>query len=415
MKDFVSAWMFFGCAASKMGYDLMPLADATSLRSLSLLRTLVGFQTVSRESNLPLIEYVRDYLQRMGVESRLVFHEEGRKANLFATLGPADRPGIVLSGHTDVVPVDGQEWSCDPFTLSRRGSRFLGRGVADMKGFLAVALASAPRFLERDLQIPIHFALSCDEEVGCVGVRPLIRELAAMPVKPAMCFVGEPTSMNVVVAHKGKKYLRVHVHGFECHSSVSPRGVNAVEYAAEAIAHIRSIGRELAARGPFDQGYDVPHTTAHVGVVNGGTALNIVPKDCRFDFEFRHLPEDDPEMLVNRIKAFVAERLEPEMRAVRPETGFEWQEMSAFPGMDTPESTDVVRLAKALTGSVTVGKVAYGTEAGMFSAWAGIPTVICGPGDIDQAHKPDEYIEIDQLAACEAFMNRLADRVHGLA
>jgi acetylornithine deacetylase len=375
-----------------------------------MIRRLVAFDTTSRNSNLALVEFVRDYLAGLGIESRLVYDEGGGKANLYATLGPDDRPGIALSGHTDVVPVDGQDWQTDPWRVAERDGRLYGRGTADMKSFLAVALAMAPEFLERGLKTPIHLVFSYDEEVGCVGVRRLLEVLRDMPIRPAACIVGEPTEMKVVVAHKGKKSVRCRVRGFECHSSLAPRGVNAIEYAAEVIAYLRRMAQRIAAEGASDPDYDIPHTTVHTGVVQGGTALNIVPKDCSFDFEFRYLPGDDPEALFDEVRRFAERELEPAMRAVAPETGFSWEEISAFPGLDTPTDAEIVGLAKALSGSNATGKVAFGTEAGLFQS-IGIPAIICGPGSIDQAHKPDEFVSLEQVALCERFLRRLMDRV----
>ncbi len=385
--------------------------DADPIISRSLIERLVGFDTTSRDSNLALIDFVESYLAEHGVESRRVYDKDKRKANLYATVGPHDRSGVMLSGHVDVVPVDGQEWSSDPFTLVERDGRLYGRGTADMKSFCAIALAYVPVALKRGLHTPIHLAFSYDEEVGCIGVRGLIDVLNGMPVKPAMCVVGEPTEMLPVVAHKGKRSFRVHVRGLECHSSLAPTGVNAVEFAAEAIAFLRGMARKIRAGGPFDPDFDIAHTTVHTGVVHGGTALNIVPKDCWFDFEFRHLPQQDADMLFAEFTRFVRETLEPEMQAVDPSTGFSWTELSTIPSLDTRPEDDVVAFVKALAGRNDHGKVAFGTEAGLFQKRGGIPTVVCGPGSIAQAHKPDEYITTEQVAKGEAFMRRLLDRV----
>ncbi len=383
---------------------------APSPVSMDMIRRLVAFDTTSRNSNLELIGYVRDYLGDLGVECRLVHDGTGAKANLYATLGPQDRPGIALSGHTDVVPVDGQEWSSDPWAITERDGKLYGRGTCDMKGFVGIVLTFVPEFLRRGLATPIHLALSHDEEVGCIGVRSLIEVLKDMPIKPQACIVGEPTSMKVMVAHKGKKSVRCNVHGFECHSSLAPTGVNAIEYAAEVIAHLRGMARRIAKEGPFDPAYDVPHTTVHTGIVQGGTALNIVPKDCHFDFEFRHIAEDDPERLFAEVKGFAEEKLLPEMRRNFAGAGFSWRELSRIPGLATRDDAEIVELAKALSGSNSTGKVAFATEAGLFQE-IDIPTIICGPGSIDQAHKPDEFVSLDQVAQCEAFMRRLMDRV----
>jgi acetylornithine deacetylase len=377
---------------------------------MDMIRRLVAFDTTSRNSNLELIGFVHDYLRDLGVPSRLVHDASRTKANLYATLGPTDRPGIALSGHTDVVPVDGQDWSSDPWDITQRDGRLYGRGTCDMKSFVAVVLAFVPEFLRRGLATPIHLALSHDEEIGCIGVRSLIEVLRHMPIKPKACIVGEPTGMKVMVAHKGKKSVRCRVRGLECHSSLAPTGVNAVEYAAEVIAYLRGMALRIQKEGPFDPAYDVPHTTVHTGIVHGGTALNIVPKDCHFDFEFRHIAEDDPEKLFGEVKRFAEEKLLPEMRKNHADSGFSWQELSSIPGLATREDAEIVELAKALSGSNATGKVAFATEAGLFHE-IDIPTIICGPGSIDQAHKPDEFVSLDQIALCEAFMRRLMDRV----
>jgi acetylornithine deacetylase len=380
------------------------------IASLEMISRLVAMDTTSRNSNLELIGFIGDYLRKLGVESRLVHDESGRKANLYATLGPDDKPGIALSGHTDVVPIDGQDWMSDPWLVTERNGRLHGRGTADMKSFIAVVLTMTPEILRRKPQTPVHLIFSYDEEVGCVGVRRLLDLLRDQPVRPFACIIGEPTEMKVMVGHKGKMSLRCRVHGRECHSSLAPQGVNAVEYAALMIGYLRDMAERLAKDGPFDDNFDVAHTTVHTGVVHGGTAINIVPKDCAFDFEFRYLPGVDPDTLLAELREFAEKKLLPRMRAVAPETGFDWEQISAFPGLDTPVDSAIVALVKSLTGANSVGKVAFGTEGGLIHE-AGIPTVICGPGSIAQAHKPDEFIELDQVAQCEAFIQRLIDRV----
>jgi len=374
--------------------------------TIEVLEALVGFDTTSRKSNLALVEWVEAYLDRLGVAHERVPDKTGSKANVWATIGPSGVPGTILSGHTDVVPVEGQSWSNDPFRLTERDGRLYGRGATDMKGFDACCLAAVPDMVAAPLARPIHLALSYDEEVGCIGVRGMIARLERAEVKPAACFVGEPTEMGVVIGHKGKRSFRVTVHGKTCHSSLAPHGVNAVEYAARLIVKIRDISDRLAHSGARDPLYDVPHTTAHTGVVHGGTALNIVPDACISEFEFRPLAADDLESLVDEVMAHARERLEPEMRAVDPTARIVFEEISEFPGLETPASREVVGLAKRLAGRNEHGKVAYGTEAGLF-ALAGIPTVVIGPGSIDQAHKADEYIAVSQLEACSAFLDRL--------
>lgn len=386
------------------------MSDPT-LKSLPMLETLVGFDTTSRLSNLALIEWVRDYLQGFGIDSRLTYDDAGRKANLFATLGDASQGGgIVLSGHTDVVPVEDQEWSTDPFRLTRKEDRVYGRGTTDMKGFLACVLALVPEFVARGLATPVHLALSYDEEVGCLGVRRLLAQLTEDGLRPQACIVGEPTGMEVITAHKGKLSIRGLVRGFECHSSLAPYGANAVEAAAEAVAYLKSMARRLRDQGPYNTDFDPAYTTIHTGVIQGGTVLNIVPGHCRFDFEFRYLPGEDPHTYLRELQEYCARVIEPEMTAITPEAGFHWEEIAAFPGLNTPDDDAIVTLAKGLAGSNHAGKVSYGTEAGLFQG-AGIPTIICGPGHIDQAHKPDEFLAISELAACESFLRRLMDRV----
>lgn len=382
-----------------------------ALKSLGLIEKLVAFDTTSRESNLDLIEFIRGYLSDLGIESELIYDSEKRKANLYATVGPKDRSGVLLSGHTDVVPVDGQSWTTPPFTVAERDGKLFGRGTADMKAFIAIALAFTPDFLSSGLKTPVHFAFSYDEEVGCIGVRSLVEMLKGMPIKPAMCIVGEPTGMDVTIAHKGKHSYRAQVRGFECHSSLAPTGVNAVEYAAEAITYLKNMARRIATEGPFDNDFDVAHTTVHTGVVQGGTALNIVPKDCYFDFEFRHLPADDPQTLFGEIQTFVTEELEPEMQTMAADTGFSFETISSIPALDTREDEDVVTFVKSIAERNDHGKVAFGTEGGLFQKHAGIPTVICGPGYIADAHKPDEFIAIEQVEQGELFMQRLLERL----
>ena len=378
--------------------------------SIEMIRTLVGFPTVSRESNLELIHFVRDHLAGLGATVRLTYNDERSKANLFATLGPPAAPGIVLSGHTDVVPVDGQAWDSDPFQVVEKDGRLYGRGTADMKSFVAVVLALAPEFARRGLKTPVHFAFSYDEEVGCIGVGRLISDLKLAGIKPKSCIVGEPTLMRPVIAHKGKKGFRCVVRGYSCHSAYAPSGVNAVEAAAEAVAYLKNMARRHRDHGPYDRGFDVAHTTVHTGVMHGGTALNIVPHACSFDFEFRHLPGDDPDALLAEFKTYIETRLAPEMRAVHADTGFTIVPLSALPALDNGPEVEVVGLAQELSGNDDIGKVSFGTEGSQFQR-AGIPTVVCGPGSIEQAHKPNEYVELDQIRKCEQFIRRLMDRV----
>jgi acetylornithine deacetylase len=374
--------------------------------SKDILTALVGFDTVSRNSNLDLIAWVEQYLDRHGVKHERIYDETGKKSNLWATLGPADVPGFILSGHTDVVPVDDQNWTDSPFKLTERDGKLYGRGSTDMKGYVACCLAAVPDMLNAKLKKPLHLAFSYDEEVGCIGARGIVAKLPERPAKPIACFVGEPTEMDVVIGHKGKRSFKVIVRGRTCHSSLAPLGVNAVEYAARVIAKIRDIGDRLAKSGARDALYDIPFTTAHTGYLHGGTALNIVPDIATFEFEFRVLSVDKSSVFAQEVIDYAKNVLEPEMKKVAPEAGFEFQDRSEFAGLDTSPDAEVTQLAKQLTGRNSHSKVAYGTEGGLFSA-AGIPTVVCGPGNIDQAHKADEFIKITELEKCGVFLDRL--------
>lgn len=374
--------------------------------SKDILASLVSFDTVSRNSNLDLISWVEGYLDKLGVKHQRIYDETGKKSNLWATLGPKDVPGYILSGHTDVVPVDDQQWTDSPFKLTERDGKLYGRGSTDMKGYVACCLAAVPDMLKASLKKPLHLAFSYDEEVGCWGVRRMIPKIVEDAAKPIACFVGEPTEMDVVIGHKGKRSFKVIVHGRTCHSSLAPLGVNAVEYAARVIAKIRDIGDRLARSGARDTLYDVPFTTAHTGYLHGGTALNIVPDIATFEFEFRVLSVDKSSVLAQEVVDYAKNVLEPEMKKVAPEAGFEFQDRSEFAGLDTSPDAEVTQLAKQLTGRNSHSKVAYGTEGGLFSA-AGIPTVVCGPGNIDQAHKADEFIRVTELEKCGQFLDRL--------
>ena len=374
--------------------------------SVEMLRRLIAFPTVSRDSNLELIQFVRDYLAPYQAEFRLTHDDGKRKANLFASLGPRGEPGILLSGHTDVVPAEGQAWDTDPFELVEKDGRLYGRGTCDMKGFIACVLALVPEVMERGLKTPLHLAFSYDEEVGCIGVGRLIADLKHAGIRPRSCIVGEPTEMRPVIAHKGKKGYRCTVRGLAGHSAYAPLGVNAVEFAAEAVAFLKHMARRHRDRGPYDRGFDIAHTTVHTGVIRGGTALNVIPHECAFDFEFRHLPGDDPDRLLREFTDYVGSRLEPEMRAVHAAAGFTIEPLSEIPLLDTGPEAEVVALAQELAGSGEIGKVSFATEGSQFQR-AGIPTVVCGPGSIAQAHKPNEYVTLDQIARCEAFLRKL--------
>jgi acetylornithine deacetylase len=399
------------CPANKPKPRMQITMNDLAASSRELIEKLVSFDTTSRESNLDLIDFVREYLAGHGVEATIIRDEHEPKANLYATIGPADKPGIMLSGHTDVVPVDGQDWATDPFNMAEKDGKLYGRGTCDMKGFIAIALAHVPEFLRRGLDTPIHLAFSYDEEVGCIGVRHLIDLINTLPIKPRMAIIGEPTDMQVIVAHKGKTDTTVNVRGFECHSSLAPTGVNAIQYAAELITFISAMARRVGETGPYDDEFDVAHSTIHTGVIQGGTALNIVPKDCSFVFEIRNLPQQDPQPLFDEIYRFAAEELEPRMQAIHPDTGIDFDQGFNYPGLDMRADDEAVTLAKALAGQNSHAKVAFGTEAGLFQRDAGVPCVVCGPGSIAQAHKPNEFLSLDQFTAGCRFMGRLMDRV----
>ena len=382
-----------------------------SAASRAMIERLIGFNTVSRDSNLGLIEWVRDYLQGFGAVTRLTFDATGKKANLFATLGDSKKPGLILSGHTDVVPVDGQNWDTDPFQAVERDGKLFARGSADMKGFIGIILAQAPRFVaalnDGRLDAPLHYSLSYDEEVGCIGVRGLIRDLQDNNIRPAGCVVGEPTSMQPIIAHKGTHRLRCSVHGREAHSSYVTHGVNAIDYAARLVVFIRQIADRLAQTEMRDYGFTVPYSTLSTGVIHGGIAANVVPKDCVFQFDMRTLPNTQPEALYQEIREF-AQSLTREMRAVDQESGIDLEWLSQTVGLAAAETDAIVQWAMQLSRKDQVGKVSYGTEAGLFQKM-GVPSVICGPGDIAQAHRPNEFVTLEQLAQCEKFIDRMLD------
>jgi acetylornithine deacetylase len=389
----------------------VPPAAEPSAAARAMIERLIAFKTVSRDSNLGLIEWVRDHLQKLGAVTRLTHDPSGRKANLFATLGDSPKPGLILSGHTDVVPVDGQNWDTDPFVCTERGGRLYGRGTADMKGFIGIALAQAPKFVAAlqagRLDAPLHYALSYDEEVGCLGVRGLIRDLEDNAIRPAGCIVGEPTSMQPIIAHKGTHKFRCSVHGREAHSSYVTHGINAIEYAARLVVFIRQLADRLAQIEQRDYGFAVPYSTLSTGLIRGGIAVNVVPKDCEFQFDMRTLPQASPDALYQEIRR-QAEALAREMQAVDPQSGIDLVWSSQTVGLAASETDAIVRWALALSGKSSVGKVSYGTEAGLFQQM-GVPSVICGPGDIAEAHRPNEFVALEQLAQCEAFMGRILD------
>jgi acetylornithine deacetylase len=380
------------------------------MQTRDILDRLVAFDTVSSRPNMALMAFVHDLLGGAGVEAVLIPDAGGGKANLFASIGPADGAGVMLSGHTDVVPVEGQHWTRPPFALTEGEGRLYGRGVADMKGFVACALAAALDAARRPLRTPLHLALSYDEEVGCLGVGSLIDMLAAAPVRPLMCIVGEPTGMQVATGHKGKTALRATCTGREGHSALAPLALNALHLGADFLSALRALQAEVAANGLSDGDYDVPYTTLHAGLMAGGVQVNIVPNTCVIDFEIRALAGDDPPALIARLAA-AAEAIVAPLRPAFPEAAIRIERLWDYPGLNTPTDAGVVRFVQGLTGANGTIKVAFGTEGGLFSDRLGIPTVICGPGSMAQGHKPDEWIAPDQIARCEAMLARLLDRL----
>lgn len=377
------------------------------MNSRDILARLIAFPTVSRDPNRALIDWVAELLIGHGIRPTIIPDETGGKANLFATIGPTDRAGVMLSGHTDVVPVDGQDWTRPPFELTEAGGRLYGRGACDMKGFCAAAI-SAMLKAGPDLRTPLHLALSYDEEVGCLGVHSLIDMLERAPIRPALCIVGEPTGMAVATGHKGKTALRAICHGQEGHSALAPMAMNALHLAADLVNMIRETQAELRESGARDGDYDVPYTTLHVGRIRGGDALNIVPNRAEVDFEIRNLAEDDARAILAGLRARAAEIV---ARAGHPAAAIEIAEIWSYPGLDTPRGAEAVAFVKSLTGANGTIKVAFGTEGGLFDARLGVPTVICGPGAMAQGHKPDEFVTSDQLAACDSMLEKLVQRL----
>lgn len=378
---------------------------------IEMIHTLVGFDTTSARSNLPLIDFVRDYLAGHGIESRYIRSKDGTKANLWATVGPDIAGGIVLSGHTDVVPVTGQKWDSDPFTLVEKDDRLYGRGVADMKSFIAIALALVPDMLSRPLARPIHFALTHDEEVGCLGAPHLIKDVIENLPRPGAVIIGEPTDMKVVDAHKGITAFTTTVTGHEAHSSLTHKGVNAVMQAGRLIAFLGDLAEEKAANADPASRFDPPYSTIHVGTVEGGTALNIVARECAFKWEIRSVPGDDPEETLARFERYYERELVPKMQATTAETGIATRRGVTVPALEPDPDSPAEVLARELTGNNATHAVSYATEGGQYQR-AGLPAIVCGPGNIAQAHAPNEWISLEQVRAGEAFTRRLIAKCH---
>ena len=375
--------------------------------SIEILKKLVSFDTTSFKSNLDLIKFIENYLNDLNIKSELIYDETKNKANLFTTIGPNLQGGIVLSGHTDVVPITKQNWTSDPFILTERDNKLFGRGSSDMKGFIAIVLSRVSAMVEKKLKKPIHLAFSYDEEIGCVGVHSLLDFIKKKSINPEFCIVGEPTSMEMVIGHKGKHAYDVKVDGLSCHSGQAPYGVNAINYASKLINYIEEINKEKSIKGPFDNEYEIPYSTLHTGLIKGGTILNIVPNLCQFEFEIRHLAEDDPLEIIQRIKQYTEELLIKEMHNISSETNIEINEKINYPGLNISESISPVKQVKELLGNSSHKKVIFGTEGGLFKRELNLPTIICGPGSIDQAHKPDEFISIQQIEKGGTFIDKL--------
>ena len=393
-----------------------PSDTAYPTQSLDWLTRLIGFDTVSRHSNLALIEDVQAYCKQLGLTVDLTFNEAKNKANLFVTVPAGENAdqinnGLVLSGHTDVVPVDGQDWTSEPFTATIRGDKLYGRGACDMKGFIACALTILPQAVQLSnngqLRRPLHLALSFDEEVGCLGAPLILADLEARGITPDYCIVGEPTNMAMVVAHKGIAVYRCRVHGKSAHSSLTMHGVNAISYASRLIGYVDTLAEEISGRDDNDPLFDVPYSTLSVGTIQGGTATNIVPNLCEFTFDYRNLPHMTQDDILVPIQAKVAE-LSAQMQARASETGIELVQEESVPAMTDNDSAELQSLIAALTGDDERHKVAYATEGGQFTN-AGIPTIICGPGSIEQAHKADEYVALSEIERCDKFLQRLLD------
>lgn len=380
------------------------------MNSAEILDRLIDFDTVSRNPNIDLMRFIQGLLAEVGVEAELIPDSDGKKANLLATIGPRDGRGVMLSGHTDVVPVDGQDWTKPAFRLTQEDGKYFGRGTADMKGFVACALAAGLKAAKRELKTPLHLAFSYDEEIGCQGVRSMIDLLRDAPVRPAMCIVGEPTSLTVATGHKGKIALKARCVGREGHSALAPLAMNALHLGCDLVSVLREVQDDLRERGGQDGDYDVSYTTVHAAKMQGGVALNIVPNLCEVDFEIRNLAQDDPQKILAGIRDR-AEEIVARVRDHAPEASIEISENFSYPGLDTPGTAEVVGFVKSLTGGNATCKVAFGTEGGLFSQELSIPTVVCGPGSMMQGHKPDEFVEVSQIERCDSMLDTLLDRL----
>jgi acetylornithine deacetylase len=380
------------------------------MNSEQLLSKLIAFDTTSTTSNLELIDYIRNYLDDYSIKSLLIPNDDNTRANLYATIGPDDIGGVMLSGHTDVVPTSGQNWNSDPYRIKSDDDAFYGRGACDMKGFIACALAGVPQMANQRLKTPIHLAFSYDEEIGCVGVKKLINAMESFEVKPRIGLIGEPTDMKMIVGHKGKAAFKVKLTGSSCHSAYITNGVNAVEYAAELVSFIRKMNLKVQQQ-PLDNSYNVPHSTFHVGNINGGTALNIVPKSCQFEFEVRNLPQEQLDSLMHDVKHYAKDVLLPDMKTKYEHCDIKFEPIASYPGLHTDIKSSVINYTRLINPIDEMGdNVSFGTEAGLFDQQLGINSVVCGPGSIDQAHKPDEFVSRSQIQICDQMITNLVTR-----
>lgn len=389
--------------------DQRSTVNDLAAKTTDILSALIGHPTVSRDSNLGMIEWIQAYLNRCGVTAQLIYDAERRKANLWATIGPETDDGVVLSGHTDVVPVDGQDWRGDPFRAEQREARIFGRGACDMKGFIACVLTQVPSWTRQPLRRPLHLAFSYDEEVGCLGVQGLIEHMKAIGRKASGCIVGEPTGMDIVVAHKGRLCIHGRVQGRAAHSSLTPRGVNAIDYAARLISFVRELAEREAQHGQRQAGFDVPFSTLATTTIQGGVATNTIPEHCNFSVDYRYLPGADPQRLLNEIEARRAQ-LSSQMQSFAPQTGIQLHHENSALSFNAEGNAAWTTLIQTLLRTDKTRNVAYGTEAGYFQG-VDIPTVVCGPGSIEQAHRANEYVTLDQLWSCVAFLEQLGQKL----
>ncbi len=380
------------------------------LTTEAVLEKLISFDTTSRNPNMELIDYIAELLKQNGIDSVVLHNDDKTKANLYTTVGPTDRGGVMLSGHTDVVPIDGQNWTVAPFTLTKDNDRYYGRGTTDMKGFVASAIVAAVNASKQILHTPLHLAFSYDEEIGCVGVHSLIDMLNKAPVKPAMCIVGEPTSLKVATKHKGKSAIIAHCTGTEGHSAMAPNYQNAIHLASDLISILRTTQQDIANKSGQADDRSVPYTTVHVGRVHAGQALNIVPNLCTVNFEIRHPASDDPLAILADIKN-QTKALVDQARKRYTDVDITFEVLNAYPALDTAVDSEVVRFVQSLLDTSETSFVAFGTEGGLFSQKAGVSTVVCGPGSMEQGHKPDEFLEIQQLQQCDNMLEQLIARL----